>query len=169
VTVGLIWAQSTDGVIGDHGALPWHLPEDLRRFRSLTMGATVIMGRATWDSLPESVRPLPGRRNVVLSRQPGWQAEGALTASSLEQALAAAVEPVWVIGGASVYAAALPQAQRLEVTEVEGSFRGDVHAPRIGPEWQLTERRPTTGWARSRTGLSYRTASYVRRGETPSE
>jgi dihydrofolate reductase len=171
--LGLIWAQSTDGVIGDHGALPWHLPEDLSRFRSLTMGATVVMGRATWDSLPESVRPLPGRRNVVLSRRLGWQADGACTAATLTDALidagAAVPDTVWVIGGASVYAAAMPQAQRLEVTEVDGDFTGDVFAPPIGPEWQVTAREPAGGWAQSRTGLRYRTASYVRRPETPSE
>jgi dihydrofolate reductase len=168
--LGLIWAQGSDGVIGDHGRLPWQLPEDLSRFRALTMGATVVMGRATWESLPDSVRPLPGRRNVVLSRQPGWSAPGATVADSLEAALSGAAEDLaWVIGGATVYAAALPLADRLEVTEVDGSFPGDVFAPPIGTQWRRTAREPDTGWLQSRTGLRYRTASYVRSSETTSE
>jgi dihydrofolate reductase len=165
--VGLIWAQAADGVIGDQGALPWHLPEDLSRFRSLTMGATVVMGRATWESLPDAVRPLPGRRNVVLSRQPGWRAAGATAATSLEEALADTSEPVWVIGGASVYESALPHADLLEVTEVDGSFSGDAYAPAIGPEWHVTGREPGSGWQRSRSGLRYRTVSYARHQPNP--
>jgi dihydrofolate reductase len=160
--VALIWAQAANRVIGDRGALPWRLPEDLSRFRSLTMGSTVVMGRATWESLPESVRPLPGRHNVVLSRRPGWQAAGAVAAASLDDALAAATTPVWVIGGASVYRSALPFADRLEVTEIDASFPGDVYAPEIGPEWRVTSREPGTGWQQSRSGLRYRTVSYAR-------
>ena len=166
--VSLIWAQAANRVIGDHGALPWRLPEDLSRFRSLTVGSTVVMGRATWESLPESVRPLPGRRNVVLSRLPGWQAAGAVVASSLDDALAAATTPVWVIGGASVYRSALPFADRIEVTEIDGSFSGDVYAPEIGPDWQVTGREPDAGWQQSRTGLRYRNVSYARnQAESP--
>ena len=160
--VALIWAQAERRVIGDHGKLPWHLPEDLNRFRALTMGSTVVMGRATWESLPDKVRPLPGRRNVVLSRQPGWRATGATVAGSLENALAGAAEPVWVIGGASVYRSALPFADRIEVTEVDGSYAGDAFAPEIGPGWLVTGREPATGWQQSRTGLRYRTVSYAR-------
>jgi dihydrofolate reductase len=165
--VGLIWAQASNGVIGAQGALPWHLPEDLARFRALTMGSTVVMGRATWESLPERFRPLPGRRNVVLSRRPGWHAEGAVAAASLEEALAGAAEPVWVIGGASVYRSALPHAAVVEVTEVEGSFAGDVYAPSLGPEWQVTGRDPATGWQTSRSSLCYRTVSYARNQPRP--
>ena len=87
MTVGLVWAQAANGVIGDRGTLPWHLPEDLARFKALTMGATVVMGRATWDSLPASVRPLPGRRNVVLTRRPDWRQPGPPWRRSLEEAL----------------------------------------------------------------------------------
>lgn len=165
--VGLIWAQAANGVIGDNGKLPWHLPEDLSRFRALTMGSTVVMGRATWESLPDRFRPLPGRHNVVLSRQPGWQAEGATAAGSLEAALAGASQPVWVIGGASVYRSALPHADLLEVTEVDGSFTGDAYAPAIGPDWQVTSREPGTGWLESQTGLRYRTVSYGRNQPKP--
>jgi dihydrofolate reductase len=161
-TVALIWAQAANGVIGDRGALPWHLPEDLSRFRALTMGATVVMGRATWDSLPEKVRPLPGRRNVVLTRQPNWQAEGATAVSSIEAAFATGSEPVWVIGGASVYDCALPLADVLEVTELDATFPGDVYAPAIGPEWHETDRTPESGWHESRSGLRSRTISYAR-------
>jgi dihydrofolate reductase len=160
--ISLIWAQAANRVIGDHGTLPWRLPEDLTRFRALTMGSTVVMGRATWESLPDKFRPLPGRHNVVLSRRPGWQADGAVVASSLDDALAGTTAPVWVIGGASVYRSALPVADRIEVTEVDGSYSGDVYAPEIGPDWRVTGREPDIGWLRSGNGLRYRTVSYAR-------
>jgi dihydrofolate reductase len=166
VPVSLIWAQAADRVIGDQGTLPWRLPEDLSRFRDLTMGSTVVMGRATWESLPAKVRPLPGRRNVVLSRRPGWQAPGAVVAASLDEALAGATAPVWVIGGASVYESALPLADLIEVTEIDGTFAGDAYAPEIGPEWRVTNREPGTGWQLSRSGLRYRTVSYTREPAT---
>ncbi len=159
--VGLIWAQAANGVIGSDGGLPWHLPEDLAHFRRITMGSTVVMGRATWDSLPEAARPLRDRHNVVLTRRPGWTAEGATVARSLTEALDAAPGDVWVIGGASVYAAALPVADRLEVTELAEPFEGDVLAPVIGPEWQRTPVAVDDAWLVSRTGLRYRTVSYV--------
>jgi dihydrofolate reductase len=159
--VALIWAQAANGVIGDRGTLPWHLPEDLIRFRDLTMGSTAVMGRATWESLPARVRPLPGRTNVVLSRRPGWTAPGAEVHGSLPEALAAADGNVWVIGGASVYAAALPLADRVEVTELRDDFPGDVTAPLLGDRWRETAREPAEGWLTSRTGLAYRTRSYL--------
>ena len=161
MTVGLIWAQSANGVIGDRGTLPWHLPEDLARFKAITMGATVVMGRVTWDSLPASVRPLPGRRNVVLTRDPAWEAPGATGARSVQEALDTAPGDVWVIGGASVYAATLAHADRLEVTELEDDFDGDVGAPRVGPEWRRSSIEPESGWLVSRTGLRYRTVRYL--------
>jgi dihydrofolate reductase len=162
VTVGLIWAQASNGVIGVEGRLPWHLPEDLARFRELTLGTTVVMGRATWESLPGKVRPLPGRRNVVLTRQVGWQADGARVARSLADALGSTSGDVWVIGGASVYRDALPYAERVEVTVLQDTFAGDVLAPRLGSEWRASGRAPETGWLRSRAGLNYRTVSYTR-------
>jgi len=162
MTVGLIWAQAANGVIGDHGTLPWHLPEDLARFRRVTLGSTVVMGRATWDSLPDALRPLPGRRNVVLTRQPGWDASGAVVAHSLGEAMADAREDVWVIGGASVFQAVLGRADRLDVTELADDFEGDVSAPEIGPEWERTGGLPGSDWIVSRTGLRYRTVTYVR-------
>src|SRR4051812_13109387 len=161
-SLAVVWAQAANGVIGEHGALPWHLPEDLAHFRALTTGSTVLMGRATWDSLPARFRPLPDRANVVLTRDPSWAADGARRAGSVEQAVADAVGAVWVIGGASVYAAALPLAERAEVTELREAFAGDVTAPRLGAEWAETTREPAEGWRTSRTGLAFRTRSFRR-------
>lgn len=104
--IALIYAVAANGVIGRNGSMPWHVPEDLAHFRALTSGCPVIMGRKTWDSLPERFRPLPGRRNIVITRQDGWQARGAEVAHSLEQALEVArstqADTVWVMGGAGV-------------------------------------------------------------------
>ncbi|MEV1243499.1 dihydrofolate reductase [Nonomuraea sp. NPDC050022] len=146
--IGLIWAQSANGVIGRDGTLPWHLPEDLKHFRSLTAGATVLMGRRTWESLPPRFRPLPNRRNLVLSRTPQ---EGVETFPDLQQALATAAGDVWVIGGAAVYRAALPFADRIVVTEIREFFAGDTYAPDTG-------RSPDSvgPWQESSTGLHYR-------------
>lgn len=140
--IGLIWAQARHGVIGRDGSMPWHLPEDLAHFKRTTLSHPVIMGRKTWDSIPERFRPLPGRRNIVLTRQPDWQAAGAEVASSLNQALQHAqdADQIWVMGGANVYAQALSLADRLVVTEIDADFEGDSFAPAIGPEWQETAR-----------------------------
>lgn len=156
--VGLIWAQARDRVIGRDGVMPWHLPEDLRHFREVTGGTTVVMGRRTWSSLPERFRPLPGRRNVVLSRQAGFVAPGAEVRGSLERALATVDqrERVWVIGGGQVYAAALPLADRLVVTEIDTQVDGDTRAPVIDASWALVGCEPPEGWRESQTGLRYR-------------
>ncbi|RSD09338.1 dihydrofolate reductase [Amycolatopsis eburnea] len=146
--IGLIWAQSSNGVIGRDGQLPWHLPEDLRHFREVTAGAAVLMGRRTWESLPPRFRPLPGRRNLVLSRTPQ---EGAETFPSLTLALAAVSGDVWVIGGAAVYAAALSVADRVVVTEIRESFEGDTYAPEVGRAAESVGE-----WLESSTGLHYR-------------
>jgi dihydrofolate reductase len=157
VTVSLIWAQARDGVIGNSGEIPWHLPEDMAMFKDLTMGSTVVMGRLTWDSLPERFRPLPGRRNVVVTRQAGWQADGATPASSVRAALEAASGEVWVIGGAQIYAAALPFADRLVVTEIDEAYDGDCFAPPIDDAWRVDE---ATAWQPSSNGLRYRVTTY---------
>jgi len=167
VVLGLVWAQARGGVIGADGRLPWHLPEDLARFKALTTGGTVVMGRATWESLPATVRPLPGRRNVVLSRRRGFQAPGATVASSLEDALAGVTGDVWVIGGASVYRAALPLAEVAVVTEIDEAYAGDTVAPEPGPDWEPVEREPTEGWLVSAGGLRYRVTRLVRRSPAP--
>ena len=137
VELKLILARASNGVIGRADALPWHLPEDLAHFKRTTLGFPVIMGRKTWQSLPPRFRPLPGRRNVVLSRQTGWQAEGASVADSLPHALGlcADVSQAWVIGGAQLYASAMALATTAVVTEIEASFDGDAYAPQFGPEW----------------------------------
>ena len=137
--INLIYARADNGIIGKDGVMPWHLPEDLAHFKELTQGRPVIMGRKTWDSLPERFRPLPGRTNIVVTRQADWQAPGALRAASLEDALALAAQlsaAVWVMGGAQIYAQALPLADRVEVTEIAQDFEGDVYAPTLGPEWK---------------------------------
>ncbi len=161
--VGLVWAQSTSGIIGRGGDIPWRVPEDLARFKELTMGHTVVMGRQTWESLPAKVRPLPGRRNVVLSRRGDFAADGAQVVGSLETALASSEsEPeTWVIGGEQVYLLALPHAARCEVTEVEVDLRrddDDALAPVLDDSW-LGE---AGEWQVSRTGLRYRLHSYRR-------
>jgi dihydrofolate reductase len=156
--VGLVWAQARDRVIGRGGAMPWHLPEDLRHFREVTSGATVVMGRTTWLSLPERFRPLPGRLNVVLSRGTDLVAPGAEVRRSLEEALALAPagERVWVIGGGQVYAAAMPLADRLVVTEIDADVDGDTRAPCVDGTWQVTACDPPNGWHESVSGLRYR-------------
>lgn len=130
--LALIAAVARNGTIGHDNHLLWHLPEDARFFRAQTLGCPVIMGRKTWESLPERFRPLPGRVNIVLTRQHGWQAAGAVVAHELDDALAAAgaVQRVFVIGGADLYAAALPRADELVLTEIEADFHGDTSFPR---------------------------------------
>ncbi|SOJ54499.1 Dihydrofolate reductase [Mycobacterium simulans] len=158
-TLGLIWAQSTSGVIGRAGGIPWQLPEDLAHFRQVTMGHTVVMGRLTWESLPARFRPLPGRRNVVLTRQTDFMADGAEVVGSLEDAL---TEPeTWVVGGAQIYRLALPQATRCEVTEIDidlPQVDDDALAPVLDETW----RRETGEWLVARSGLRYRFHSYRR-------
>ena len=158
MTVGLIWAQSTSGVIGRDGGIPWRLPEDQARFKELTMGRTVVMGRLTWESLPARVRPLPGRKNVVLTRQADYMADGATVVSGLDDVL----DPdTWVIGGSEVYHLALPLATQCEVTEVEIDLRledDDALAPVLDESWAGT----SGDWQTSSSGLRYRFHHYLR-------
>ena len=137
MTLTLVWAMSENGVIGRSGDLPWSLPDDLARFKELTLDGTVIMGRKTWDSL--RVRPLPRRTNIVVSRRADFLADGALVVNSMESALASSASEAFCIGGAQVYALALPLATRLELTVVHDSSEGDVYMPPIDwGEWMLT-------------------------------
>jgi dihydrofolate reductase len=159
MSLGLIWAQSPSGVIGRAGGIPWRLPEDQARFKELTLGHTVVMGRLTWESLPSKVRPLPGRRNVVVTRQADYVAEGATVAGSLDEALTD--NETWVIGGERIYALALPIATRCEVTEVEVDLPrddGDAVAPVLDEAWVGVE----GDWMVSSSGLRYRFSSYSR-------
>jgi dihydrofolate reductase len=129
--VSLVAAVARGGVIGRDNAIPWYLPEDARHFRAVTMGHPVVMGRRTWDSLPDRFRPLLGRRNVVVTRNDAWRAEGTERASSLDDALRllAGAAQVFVIGGAELYAQALPLADELQVTEIDAEVEGDVYFP----------------------------------------
>jgi dihydrofolate reductase len=165
--IGVEWAQAANGVIGRDNAIPWRLPEDMAHFRALTSGATVVMGRRTWDSLPARFRPLPGRRNVVLTRNPAWSAPGAEVVTELADALHGPGD-VWVMGGAAVYVAALPFAEVVVITELAEAFAGDTYAPRLGPEWGADVVVPAEGWAESSTGLHYRFVTYRRSGASES-
>jgi dihydrofolate reductase len=131
VTLTLIAIVARNGVIGQGERLPWHLPEDLRFFRQATRGHAVVMGRKTWQSLPPRFRPLPGRRNVVVTRNAAFDAPGAECVGSLDQALQrlAAEDRVFVIGGAELYAQALQAADELMLTEIDRDFDGDRHFP----------------------------------------
>ena len=136
--IACVVAHAANRVIGRDGGLPWHLPSDLRRFRELTTGGTVVMGRRTYESLPDAFRPLPDRRNVVLTSDPGYRADGAEVVGDLDAALAA---PCFVIGGGEVYAQALPRAQRVYATELEAEVDGDTFFPPLpAAEWRCVER-----------------------------
>ena len=151
--LGLIWAQAQDRVIGKDGGMPWHVPEDLAHFKELTHGGTVVMGRRTWDSIDPRFRPLPRRRNIVLTRDPAWSADGA----EVIRDLAELPLDAWVIGGAELFAATVDRADVLEVTELDLAVDGDTWAPAIGDSWVLDA---ATGWAVSRTGIPYRFLTY---------
>ena len=129
--LSLIAAVARNSAIGKGNALLWHEPEDLKHFRRVTMGAPVIMGRKTWDSLPPRFRPLPGRRNLVITRNTVWRAEGAEAVPSIDAALAllAGTPRAFVIGGAEVYALAMPHANELVLTEIDAELDGDVYFP----------------------------------------
>lgn len=138
--VTMIVARARNGVIGRDGALPWHLPTDLKRFKALTMGTIMVMGRKTFESLPGI---LPGRRHLVITRAMDWTAPGAEVVHSAEEALAlAAGEPVSIIGGAEIFALMLPRADRIEMTEVLADVPGDIRIadPRESGRWRETAR-----------------------------
>jgi dihydrofolate reductase len=125
--ITLVLAMAENGVIGKEGAIPWRIADDMKRFKALTLGKPVVMGRKTWDSLPR--KPLPDRTNIVVTRQAGWQADGAVTASSFDEALrkAQSAADIMVIGGGEIYHAALAEADRIELTQIHRAFEGDAH------------------------------------------
>ena len=155
--VGLIWAEAHDGVIGAEGGMPWHVPEDLAHFKDVTMDGAVVMGRKTWDSLPERFRPLPGRENIVITRQQDWAAEGATRAADVPSAMRG-LDRAWVIGGAEIFRQLIPDADRLEVTELDLDVAGDAFAPSV-EGWRVVDE---TEWMASRTGIRYRFRRYER-------
>jgi dihydrofolate reductase len=143
--ISLIAAVASNGVIGKDNALLWQLPEDMRHFRETTRGKPVVMGRRTWESLPERFRPLPGRRNIVVTRNAAYRADGAIVAASLDAAIAAAgeAEEIFVIGGAELYRQAIGSADRLYLTEIAQDYAGDVFFPEVlAGQWQEISRRP---------------------------
>ncbi len=160
--VAAIVAAGSNGAIGRRGDLPWHIAEDMRRFKSLTMGHPVIMGRRTWESLPK--RPLPGRRNIVVSRNPDFQTEGAETAPSVEAAIAlcAADEIPFIIGGGEIYAAAFPLLTEILMTRVDTSVEdADTFFPTVTTdEWSLSEESEPMVSAK---GLPFRFLKYLRK------
>lgn len=160
--IGMIWAQGTSGVIGSEGRIPWHLPEDLAVFKAITSGHPVIMGRRTWESLPDASRPLPDRTNIVLSSDPNFSAPGAVRAGNLQAALieaslsGAGSDQIWIIGGASLYREALGLADTVVMTRVDLDVEGDTYAPELGPGWELAEEQPPGGLAFSEDGTRFR-------------
>ena len=160
--LALIAACARGGVIGVENRLPWLLPEDMKFFRETTRGKPVIMGRKTWESLPAAFRPLPGRVNIVVSRNPGFDAPGASVVASLEAAVAAAgdAETAFVIGGAELYRQALPQADRLLLTEIDQAYEGDAFFPDFDRSlWHETAREPRV----AESGLPFAFVTYERR------
>lgn len=150
MSLTLIAALSRNRCIGKQGRLPWHIPEDLKHFRTLTSGKPVLMGRKTWESLPDQFRPLPNRTNIVLTRQADYALpENVERYSSLQDAIAAhAGEDLFVIGGGDIYAAALPHATRLELTHVDQDVAGDAFFPTFDPaDWQEIAREDHDGFS----------------------
>jgi dihydrofolate reductase len=161
--ITLIAALARNGVIGKDNALPWHLPEDLKHFKELTTGHAVIMGRKTWESLPPRFRPLPGRLNIVLTRSAEYTAPGATVVHSLEEAekigCGGTARQLFVIGGAELYAHALPLARRLELTEIDAEIEGDAYFPAFDrTQWHEVKR--VSG--RTEAGLGYAFVTYER-------
>jgi dihydrofolate reductase len=162
VTVSLVAAVARGGVIGRENTIPWRIPEDMQHFRAVTMGHPVVMGRRTWDSLPERFRPLPGRRNVVVSRNPAWRADGAERAESLDDALRllGGAPKVFVIGGGELYADALPLADELLLTEIDADMEGDT----FFPSWERAAFEETSREQHmSETGIPFSFVTYLRR------
>ena len=166
--IGMIWAQARGGVIGDGGTMPWHLPEDLKHFKRTTSGSPVVMGRRTWESFPLRFRPLPGRTNIVITRDDSLEMPGAVRARSLPEALELAATEAgptgttWVIGGGSIYADAIEVAEQLVVTEIDLEVDGDTLAPRIPGDFAVTSVDPVEGWHEAANGLCYRFLTYSR-------
>ena len=156
--VTLVLAMAENGVIGKDGAIPWRIADDLRRFKRLTVGKTVVMGRKTWDSLPR--KPLPDRGNVVVTRQADWAADGAVRASSLDEALtrAGGAAEVMVIGGGEIYREALRRADRIELTEVHRAFDGDARFALDKSGWREIAREDHA----TPDGLAYSYVTLVR-------
>ena len=169
--LGVVWAQTSTGVIGRDGGMPWRLPEDMRHFTRLTTGHPVIMGRKTWESFPDQYRPLPGRTNIVITRQEEWggtpAAEGAIAVKSLDDALlesqfAPGHEMVWIIGGGNIYAQSMDLANVAVITTIDATTEGDTFAPDLGYDWTLGASLPADGWEAADDGTRYRISVWRR-------
>ncbi len=162
--INLIWAQARGRVIGKDGVMPWRLSEDLAHLKRTTLGYPVIMGRKTWDSIPAKFQPLPGRTNIVLTRQTDWHENGAQRTSNLREALlfceqlTSKPDAVWIIGGAQIYAQALPLAHKIVITEIDADLQGDAFAPELDTSWRETQRESHI----STTGLAYSFVTYLK-------
>lgn len=164
----MVWAQSLDGVIGLDGDMPWHVPEDLQHFKSVTMGEVLVMGRKTWSSFPDSVRPLPGRTSIVVSKtfsedpsDPKLEHENVHVADDLGAGLELAGQlktgpVIWVIGGGSLYDQALEIATVVERSVFNLKVDGDTYAPELDDSWTLTTQDPANGWHMSESSVQYR-------------
>ncbi|MFK0006742.1 dihydrofolate reductase [Paenarthrobacter sp. NPDC090520] len=169
--IGLIWAQTKAGVIGKDGSMPWHLPEDLKHFSKLTTGHPVIMGRKTWESFPDKYRPLPGRTNIVVTRNQEWastpEAEGATVVSSLDAALlesqfAPGGQKVWIIGGGEIFEQSMGIANLAVITIIDAGLDGDTFAPELGDDWKFDTMAPAEGWLTANNGTKYRFTTWRR-------
>jgi len=160
--INLILAKSINGVIGKDNKIPWHLPEDMARFKRLTDGQVVIMGRKTWESLPEKFRPLPNRVNIVVSKNKDYKCPGAILCQSISNALImgsqAIDKEIWIIGGSTIYNHLEPIADRMEVTVIDQVYEGDAYAPAISSEWKTVSKRSYV----SKNGLQYSFQSFTR-------
>jgi dihydrofolate reductase len=163
--VGMIWAQTNQGIIGADGGMPWHLPEDMAHFKRVTEGHPVVMGRKTWDSFPDKFRPLPGRTNIVITRQQGWgstpEAGGAVVFASVEEALVEGQfspggDEVWVIGGGQIFGQAIDDCNVAVITVINSDVPGDTQAPALGAEWTFRGATPKEGWHTAKNGTEYR-------------
>jgi len=160
--VSFVLARADNGVIGANNAIPWRIPDDMKRFKAITMGKPIVMGRKTWDSFPK--KPLPGRTNIVITRDTNWQADGAVVVHSLDDALQRAEsekpDEIAVIGGAEIWKLALPFANRIHLTEVHMDAKGDVSVPAFDTEhWRETDREDHA----TPNGLRYSYVTLVRR------
>ncbi len=161
--ISLVYAQSRNGIIGADGGLPWRLPSDLKRFKEMTLGKPIVMGRKTWEGLPR--KPLPGRVNIVVTRQKGFVAEGAVVVEGVAAAMSAAgnAPEVCVIGGGEIYQMFLPGADRIYLTEVDVVVDGDTRAPDLNArEWHEISTIPTQRGENDSAAFSTRTLERVR-------
>lgn len=170
--IGMIWAEAADGIIGAGGTMPWSLPEDLAHFKRTTNGHPVIMGRKTWESFPEKFRPLPGRTNIVItrdaSRHDALRAAGAVPVASTDEALTAArasegAQEIWIIGGGEIYAALSGGAHLAVKTVINASPKGDTTAPALDSAWTKLLSDPDSGWLTAANGTEYRVEAWERK------